>query len=415
MGEPRALLQTFTRATENVLGYLSEQIVSIGKWMNVSGNLVKISVSPSGYTWGYSADGRMYYNTATDKTWKHTPLPKEWSGALASDVATDDNFVYFIFTNSRLVAFRAVDGSGDFLPSTTTPFLATSIVSTNNQLIAGGDGSIAIAEKPLTTMTTFTVKENRHNILGAGKNTIYGTKPGKLGLERTDDTLQGSWKEVPGFKDKSISALAAEADNSMLYAADANTIYKCDSECSTVEKVRSQGLVPIQSKGALSVDPTTKSVWMVTGSRGAKGNIYERVDGSDPEQIFDHVEKVDVNRDRIFNTLGQDVGVEQDKLERILEVEEARSAVQKALDVSGQKKNVDEEVSILRRRIEAESGASGGYSSKMKVLYILLLSLLLVVLLYFTVGFFVPTTVLMGLAILVLGAGFSTAIFYGNR
>jgi hypothetical protein len=421
--DPYAMLQHFTRSTENVLGYLTENVMSVGRWLNIAGNLQKVSASPSGFVWGYNSAKQIFYKPENG-TWMRVES-KPLDEAEFRDITTDNEFVYVLFAvdGKATITKRSVNGSGDWTTIGLVPNAdADSLSSTNDFLWTSGAGTVARCPKPCNNADSWVTGNDKHRLLGASRNTVYAMWPAGNQLVKTDQASpinEDGWTPVRGLSGLGITSVAAEGgDGAGLYVADAAKVYECEGNCSTADNLKqmeSQGFVPMPTKGTLTANPSDRTLFMAASSPGTKGNLFQRVDGADANEVMNHIQSVDIERERTFNSLGNTVERADERHENATRRREEIAAFKKAMDLTGNKKQVWDEVSLLRRKIETESGTSNGYDSKLMILYILLLSLLAVIVAYFTIGFFIPTSYLMGLAVLILGVGFGLAIFYGNR
>lgn len=416
--DPSQALQEYTVATNGILDFLTAQLSSVGLWKNVTGTLVKVSSSSSGFVWGVNAGGEVYVRQepGTDAGWNR--VDKSFEGTVL-DLATDPSSVYILFRTSggetRLVT-HPVDGSGSWGSPERVPFGADRLVVTNGFVTASGNGSVGTCAKPCNT-GNWNVREDTHRLLGAGGGDLYAVVPGVQGVFKTDETAQTGWAPVPGLEGKQVSTLGAEADNSVLYAADSNHMYRCDDACKTkagLQQVDTQGYVPLQNKGSIAVNPTTRNVWMAAQESDVKGNLFTRLDTDGSTPVLDFMDQTDRRRDRIMNSLGDAVEVQTAKLASEMSRQEAAAAIQESLDLSGQRERVNNEIQILKRKIESEKGASSGLTQKLPALQILIVALAAVVLIYVVAGWFLPSMITMGLSAVILAVGLGMAIYFST-
>jgi len=410
------ILKQYSDTTNGVVEYLKKQLGNVGLWQNIPGSLVKVSTSPAGYVWGLGGNNDVYVcqEPCSSGGWKLVPQDP---GIKIIDITTDSTSVYVHTTNDQGqwgIMVKSVTNSDDWR-ATPAPFLGDAITNTNGYLWVSGQGKTAFCAKPCTTGGWNIREGDAHRLLGAGGTTVFAAEPGSLGVSKTDETAQTGWQPVGGFEGTGVSALGAEADNTVLYGADASKLYRCEGTCETkdqLEVVNAQGFVPIQSKGSVSVNPSTKNVWMAASSNGVNGNLFARLDRPDAQPILDVVEQNEQARDRMFNSLGGTVEVQTAKMASKMARQQASEAIQKSLDLSAQQQKTDSEIRVLKRKIDAEKGAAMGFREKMTPLTILLAALCLVVILYVLAGWLLPTSVTMFLAFLILGVGFGVAIYF---
>jgi predicted RND superfamily exporter protein len=130
---------------------------------------------------------------------------------------------------------------------------------------------------------------------------------------------------------------------------------------------------------------------------------------------LDYVTQTDEQRDRIVNSLGDAIQVQTAQRASRIAQKDAMEAVKKVTDVSGQQDAVANEVEVLRRKVGTAKSSSAGFTEKLRPLTVLLVTLVVTVLLYFTVGWFLPYGVMMFLAFAVVAAGFGGAIYFSVK
>lgn len=308
-------------------------------------------------------------------------------------------------------ASRAVDGSGSWSVYD-APFNADSFVNTNGFLWISGKGRTAFCAKPCTT-GNWNTQERAYSLKGASSTSVYASQPGQLGVLKADETAQTGWAQVPGLESMDVNTLGAEGDSTALYAADGRKMYRCEGgTCATVD---TQGYLPLQTKGSLSVNPTTRNVWMVSGTSGNQGNLFARLDTPDTAPILDYVSQTDEQRDRIVNSLGDAIQVQTAQQASRIARKDAVEAIKRVTDISSQQDALTNETEVLQRQVSTAKNTSAGFSDKLKPLTILLVALVVTVVLYLTIGWFLPHTAMMIVAFLTLGAGFGGAIYFSVK
>lgn len=406
-------LADFTKTTSGIMDYLKNQLTAFGLWNNVTGSLQKVSSSSAGFVWGYNAGGKVYFckEPCTTSSWTQIPFEET-----PTDIATDSTQAYVLYSDSTgqpMIASTSIDGTGAW-SFNKVPFNADKITTTNGFLWASGAGKMAFCGKPCNT-DNWNVLDDNHSLLSGGGSSIFAASPGVAGVFKTDETAQTGWSPVGGFSGITPSVLAAESDNTVLYAADNSKVYRCESNCDTKDKlevVNAQGFVPIQNKGSMTVNPSTQNVWMASESSGKGGNLFARLDVPNSQPVIDAVYSSETDRDRIFNSLGDAVKVQTAEVSSKMAQVEAAEAVKQAMDISGEGTNIDNEIKLLERKIEQASSASAGYQNKMKPLMTLLISLVLTALLYLVASWLLPSSLMMSLAVLILGSGLGLSIYF---
>jgi len=296
------------------------------------------------------------------------------------------------------------------------PFKATSISITNGYVWVSGNSKMAFCAKPCAT-GGWTIKDDPHSLLGAGGTSIYAKDPATSALVKTDETAQTGWVPVGGFAGLSPLSVGAEADNTALYGSDSKNLYRCDGTCDSedkLEEIDTQGYLPIGAKGSISVNPTTKNVWLASSSSGSGGNLFQRLDGPNIDPVLNHVNDNQKERDRIFNTLGGAEEIQIYKISSDIAKQESNDAIKKSIDIGGKLEKVDDQISLLQRKVQTATAFSGDVTSRLVPLQILLFSLALVVLMYFLTGWVISQTVLMWVSVLILSVGFGLAIYFST-
>jgi len=320
-------------------------------------------------------------------------------------------------TTSTAITYKQVDKWDAAWKTVDVPFNADKITVTNGFLWASNGQKNAFCGKPCST-GNWNVRNDNHSLIGGGSTHVFATQPGKTGVFKSDQTAQTGWSSVKGLEGISTSTLAAEADNSVLYAADNSKVYRCTDTCDkkdNLEVINSQGFVPIQTKGSLSINPTTRNVWMASQVGSSNGNLFTRLDAPDKTPILNMVDEGQKQQDRAVNSLGGNLRISTAQLSSAMAKEEAANAVKQATSLSGERKRVDNEIQTLTRKIETSNNQIAGYDKKKKPMIVLLICLAVVAIMYLTVGWFMPYWLSMSISVLVLGTGLGLAIYFSTQ
>lgn len=320
-------------------------------------------------------------------------------------------------TTATAITYKQVDKWDASWKTVIVPFNADKITVTNGFLWASNGKKNAFCGKPCTT-GNWNVRDDNHSLLGGGASHVFATEPGKSGVFKSDETAQTGWSPVKGLEGVSTSALAAEADNSVLYAADNSKVYRCTDTCASknnLEVVNSQGFVPIQTKGSLSINPTTRNVWMASQVASSNGNLFSRLDAPDKTPILNMVDDAQKQQDRAVNSLGGSLSVSTAKLSSSMAKQEAVDVVKEATELRSERNTIQNEINTLQRKIETANSQNAGYDKKKKPMIVLLICLAIVAIMYITVGWFMPYWLSMTIATLVLGTGLGLAIYFSTQ
>lgn len=437
--DPSNALQNYSEKSTGIIEYIKNQLKTFSSWVQIPGGVHKISASSSGYLWTIGQWGSGYWGIyackepCTEGNWKYpinSNLNKSWdpdSKLYPLDIATDDTYAYMLWINRAgtgrevwKVPAAEIDSqpiSWAKMPVPDALKDANKIAVTNGTIwVSDSSKKAAYCSKPCAT-PNWVVKDDNHKLQGGGGTTLYATAPGAVGLMKTDEIMQSGWKPVKGMDGIAISAVAPEANSDVLYAADSSKIYRCGDSCDTKDDLRvidSNGRVPTQDKGGLSINPANRAVWMAS-TTGEGGNIYYRLDSNVSSVVLDHVTQVEKERDRIFNSLGGDVRIQTAEVSANMAKADASDALRQALDISGDKKKAQQEIQLLERKIEEANKQVSGFEEKRKPLIILLISLAVVAIMYITVGWFMPYWLSMSIAVLVLGTGLGLSIYFSTN
>lgn len=320
-------------------------------------------------------------------------------------------------TTSTAITYKQVDKWDSTWKTVDVPFNADKITVTNGFLWASNGQKNAFCGKPCST-GNWNVRNDNRSLIGGGATHVFATEPGKTGVFKSDETAQTGWSSIKGLEGITTSTLAAEADNSVLYAADNSKVYRCTDTCDKKDKlevVNSQGFVPIQTKGSLSINPTTRNVWMASQVGSSGGNLFSRLDAPDKTPILNMVDDAQKQQDRAVNSLGGNLTVSTARLSSAMAKEEAANAVKEATSLQSERTRLEDEINTLTRKIETSNNQIAGFDKKKKPMIILLICLAVVAIMYLTIGWFMPYWLSMMLSVVVLGTGLGLAIYFSTQ
>jgi hypothetical protein len=111
----------------------------------------------------------------------------------------------------------------------------------------------------------------------------------------TDEAMQSAWAVIPEFGGK-YTAIYGEADQTALFGIDdSNSLKRClNGKCRGVD---TQGYTPQN----ITIEPTTKQMWMTTTAPGKSGNIFNQPLSNDYTDILKTVQPIDVKRDQVVD------------------------------------------------------------------------------------------------------------------
>ena len=309
----------YDHTTQDINNTLSTQLSSVLTWANIPGELTKVSSSAYGFAWGFSGSTVYMCQLPCTGNWQPVDLSK-FDISLVLDIATDDTSVYILTANSLLI--NTADGKGvwNMIP---VPFSATQIFSTHSYIWAQDSANNKQkCPKPCTTSNWIAEPENSVTITSSSATALYGKDPAGNGV-KTDETLQSGWLPITGLLGTKISSVIGQVDQTSLYYIDPTSkVLKCDGDCSTkdVTPVDTQGYAPLN----LTVDPSSKTLWMTSGTKGDLGNVFSRPDKPDYSTIMNTITPLDKQRDAVI----QDVTKEYNQQTGVMTVNKQVSDIE---------------------------------------------------------------------------------------
>lgn len=397
----------YDSATDAIDDVLTSQVGPKPSWLNITGELVKASASSAGYVWGYTNENQLFICTVPcSGNWTNVPI----SGTIL-DVTTDNINVY-VLTNGSM-SIKTADNRTDWL-TIPVPFTANSIFSTNTYIwVQDGSNNKAKCPKPCTTGNWITTTETTIKITSSSSSALYG-KDTLGNAMRTDETLQTGWTPIQGFKGKNLKAIVGDADQTALFGIDnAGVTYRCANGCTDPKEIDSldtKGYTPV----SLTIEPTTRNLWMTTTTDGDLGNIFTKPDSSDYAQIMNTITPYDSKRTNIVES-AEDEYSKQTKVmtlnKQINDIVSYFSSVFK-VDKTTPKKN-KEESEKLHDKIESANAEIYNIESNLKTMAKLIIILFIAVVAYFILPFIFGEYANAIIALLILG-GVGYTYSYAN-
>lgn len=455
MGEyVRQFMDQSTKLTQ----YVRSQLGKVGLWSNIPGWLDKIEVSESGYVWGYNSQMSIY--SCKD------PCEGAWTGygnlgGSLTSMAIDKTRVYFLMKNpngTRSIAVRPVDGRGgwsminvpDGKPATQSdPFLFSDVVGgasgqnepndpreTGDAFRFNVDPQAAAPAKPAEDDATIEVTDSfifvgsqscakpcatnnwvvnakTKNARASSSGHMYvldTTADGREVMRRSDAAAQGGWDDLEGLKD--ITPLTAQADNTAIYGTD-----KKGAPVRCVPPYNSKGSCKIIDTGgrkpkSMSVNPANNAVYLTAVEPGPSGNIFYRLDGDNAEEVIMHTDRAVQDMDRDVNSLGNEIRIQNAEINAAKNIKQATDVFREATNLRGPLENSVNERQKLRNQIMGSSEETSLYTNSLMPLQVLAITLVLLFIVFATIGFVMPTYVTTGIGVLILAGGLGTAIYF---
>jgi len=131
-------------------------------------------------------------------------------------------------------------------------------------------------------------------ITSSSDSSLYG-KAADGSAMKTDENIQSGWSPIDGLA--KVSMLVGDVDQEALYGVDmSSNPFKFDG---TQQPLTTQGYAPLN----LTVDPTSKQMWMTTTTSGDKGNIFTRLENPDYGTVTNAIAPIDKSRDQVVSQI----------------------------------------------------------------------------------------------------------------
>ena len=291
----------FDDATNTINNTITTQLSSVLSWSDVPGSLVKASSSAAGYVWGYNSSYSVYMcQLPCSGNWKAVQTP---SITTIQDIATDESNVYILAIDSKgsnTLLINSANNDGSWL-SIPIPISAVNVFVTHSYVwVQDANNGKRKCAKPCTMPNWTSPPTDAIKIVSASASALYG-KDGTGNAMKSDETLQTGWSPISSLQGTTVLNVIGESDQTALYAVDKN---------SKLLRATDSGVTPIDTKGFtpanITVDPTSKQLWMTTDEPGPAGNIFTRLDRADYSNIMDIVNPVDKQREQVISNLKND-------------------------------------------------------------------------------------------------------------
>ena len=272
--------------TDQINNTLSSGISKGTSWEAVPGGLDKVSASAMGFAWGMGGGRVWVCQLPCAGNWKQVDVPV--TSALR-DIVTDDTHIYVLFQDK--LAMKLANNTDEWVV-VQVPDDISKIISTSSYIWGQGGTQKFKLPKPGTTGNWIPVKDDLNvKVTSASSGHLYGV--GSKGEAMiTDEAMQTSWAVIPEFGGK-YTAIYGEADQTALFGVDSeNSLKRClNGKCQGVD---TQGYTPQN----ITIEPTTKQMWMTTTTSGKTGNIFNQPLTFDYTDIIKSVQPIDTKRDQ---------------------------------------------------------------------------------------------------------------------
>jgi hypothetical protein len=352
----------FQETTESIDNILTTQLAPHASWVNVPGELSKVSSSQDGYAWGFNSSNELFRCGL--------PCSGNWQLVIIEgvskivDLTTDTSTVYVLTVKS--------DGTSGLMisPSTSTNWndislpgpSCTSIFSTHSYVWTQDSSNKKWrCPKPCTTGNWIASSDTSVKITSSNDTSLFGTTPSGEG-RKSDETLQTGWDSITEMPN--VNSVVGGFDS--LYGLDTQSrLIQCHSgKCDQVD-----------TGGYIPTNVTVGSdIWMTTASPGMKGNIFNKISSPDYTSIMNRIDPLDRARDlsvRDANKQLKDLNAVQKFVEYF-----------KSLFKGANPKNSENELTRLQQEIRDTQSQLDYVTDNAPFLQKILITLLIVVLLY---------------------------------
>lgn len=379
-------MDLYTKLTSTINDLFTSQLSGSISWKEVPGQLVRVSSSPAGYTWGLNAANSMYIcKEPCTGAWTSTTPPGK-----ILDITTDSSRVYALSDGgTRVVYTHAVNGSGGWSSPISAPSDSKTLVATSSDIFVDTDRGIFKCRSPcalpswtptvsdsikldgklgtfqMTGDTSGNLKGNPNKPIlsamytprginvkptSASARFAYGVDSNKAQIFRN-----GEWHPIPGLSAYSVSSVSGEIDDTAIYATTTDGIVlRCAAPCASqadVSKIGTPGMSPDPTQvKQVSVNPQSKKVWMLSstlhsGSGGA--GIYNRTDEV-PVDVNTTLLPLDAKRNNVL----LDIKAQYDRADAAATVGDQLVKTQQMVHDSRPRTPPEEDPRILRRKLD---------------------------------------------------------------
>jgi hypothetical protein len=312
---------------------------------------------------------------------------------------------------------QAVDGSSSWSEPQNIPgaYPANPTIHLTDQFMFVGTQGCS---KPCATGSWVTISQptGSQGIVAASSGNTYALTNTGAGQEvyQSSGNGQGGWTQQDGLS--GVVPLAVGADTQFILGVDkAQRVVRCsppytaDSSC---VRDKTTPYTPIAGQHTLTVNPRSYQTYIAASTSGQSGNLYQRVDPGtiDHSSALDDTSQYLTKMDSAVNALGSAAGSQGSQIEVGQIKQQAGNVIKRLADIREEKENTAEERERIKRNIQTMGGADMQW--KTQVLQTIAITLAVVLVTYFALGFVLSPTVNMSIAIVVLLVGVGVAIYF---
>jgi hypothetical protein len=271
--------------TDQINNKITSGISKGTDWNAIPGGLDKVSESAKGFLWGLGSGNVWICQSPCQGNWKQVKLSSESS---IRDIVTDDAHIYVLLQNQ--LSMKSSDNTDEWI-YVNLPDDIEKIISTSSYIWGQAGDKKYKLPKPGMTGNWIPVKDDLNiKITSASSGHLYGiNSDGKAMI--TDEAMQTSWSIIPEFGGK-YTAIFGDADQTALFGIDStNSLNRClNGKCHGVD---TKGYTP----QSITIEPSSKQMWMTTTTPGKSGNIFNLPISSDYTDILKSIRPIDEKRD----------------------------------------------------------------------------------------------------------------------
>ena len=336
---------------DSLTDQVNTAVSSISKgtdWNTVPGGLDKVSASAKGFAWGIGSGSIWVCQLPCQGNWNKVTSPLSSS---LRDIVTDDSHVYVLFQDR--LAMKSSDNTDEWI-TVTLPDSIEKIISTASFIWGQAGDKKYKLPKPGMTGNWIPVDDKLNiKVTSASSGHLYGVDASGKAMV-TDEAMQTAWSVIPEFGGK-YTAILGDADNTALFGIDSeNSLKRClNGRCSGVD---TKGYTPQN----ITIEPTSKQMWMTTTTPGNSGNIFNQSLSTDYTDILRTVQPIDAKRDiEVSNAeahfsqdtysgiMSKQFAVLKNMLSKLFKIKPASAHKEDQKDIEKNIKNTKDELSSL--------------------------------------------------------------------
>jgi hypothetical protein len=445
--DPQALASQYGTLTDNVVSFLNTNVGSFGDWQNTPGVLTFVQNSTGGYVWGIGYQGIPYF-CKQPCTGQWTPKPVTTDGTAVTPISlqVDAANVYYLVgvpqpVSDRVIYVTPINGSGTWtkIASSADILNATGLAKTSlglnlnamgvtNSLIwvsatdlktGSGTSMNFTCTKPCSTnnwVQNINIATPVQSFSSSGSK-LYGvTFDPTLGknIAFASEETGSNLEQIAGMAGIAPQVISGQSDSTNILAVDStNKLYGCTPPCqdpSNLYEIPTNGYPPTTAQNSVSL--ANNQIWMVSGTSGTNGNIFQRLDMPDATTILSSVGAFDTQRDNIAQSLKNEYNTQTSELTAAKQINDAMDTLQQAITMDKTVESRRSEAQKIKREIQQQNERKQGFTNKFYPIQILALTLLVSALVYGVLGAILPKVAIQGLVALLLTVGFGATIYF---